>query len=221
MQADVEMNEDRQSVGARRSGGREKATVSLVRGERESEAAPSAPTDAPVPEPASRLARVHPDAILALKVLLAVLVLGLPLSYIASLDTPGLGGRAPSPPPQAPLEGVGLGVSDFDPEQSAVIARIGSLVDQEKYREALKEAKKYPDLAQVQALQALAQLELDRQREAQILEELKRIPVSEFERNRDRYAELVKLNPDEPEYQKKLEFYDQKVRAQRQNPISP
>lgn len=212
------MSESRQSAGARRSAGREKATVSLVRGDPESEAAPSSvPADASVSEPASRLARIQPDAILALKVFLAVLVLGLPLSYIASLDTPGLGGRTPAPPSQVQPEGVGLGISDFDPEQSAAIARIGSLVDQQKYREALREAEKYPDLAQVQALQALAQLELDRQREAQILEELKRIPVSEFEQNRDRYAELVTLNPDEPEYQKKLRFYDQKVREQRQD----
>jgi hypothetical protein len=211
------MSESQQSAGTSHSGRRETAAVALVKGSQVSEPAPAESEDEPEAEAAPRRARMQPETVTALKVLLAVLVLGLPLTYLATLDTPGLDNRVPVPPPPTTLEGVGLGMSDFDAEQAAAVARIEALVDEAKYREALQASEEYPDLVQVQALRALAQLELDRRREAQILEELKHIPVSEFEQNRDRYAELVELNPDEAEYQKKLEFYEKKVREQREN----
>jgi hypothetical protein len=191
--------------------------MSLVKDNQASEDAPTGSAEHVEAESAPRRVSIHPETVTALKVIFAVLVLGLPLTYIASLDTPGLDNRIPVPPPPAQLEGVGLGMSDFDAEQAAAVARIEALVDEQKYREALQAAEEYPDLVQVQALRALAQLELDRQREAQILEELKHIPVSEFKQNRDRYAELVELNPDKAEYQKKLEFYEEKVLEQRKD----
>jgi hypothetical protein len=177
------------------------------------------PREAPVPE-AGRRRRdpIHPNTVIALKVFLAVLALGLPLTWLASLDTPGLSDRSVTVNrPEPPGVTTGLGMGDFDAQRAAAIARVEALVRETRYREALSAAAEHPELAddeELRQLRALAQSELDRQREEEILEELKRIPVAEYKANLDKYAELVELNPDQSEYRKKFEFYRQKYREQ-------
>lgn len=61
-------------------------------------------------------------------------------------------------------------------------------------------------------------LELEKQakfiaRELRLVEELKKIPASKYEENRNRYAELVELDPDEALYKTKLDHYEGKIKA--------
>mgnify|MGYP000235112232 CR=1 FL=1 len=49
----------------------------------------------------------------------------------------------------------------------------------------------------------------------QLVTELKTIPASEVEKNQDRYAQLVKMNPGNEKFKLKLALYDQKLKRQK------
>jgi hypothetical protein len=55
--------------------------------------------------------------------------------------------------------------------------------------------------------------EADKEREAQLVAELKTIPVAEFEENFTRYSELLEISPDNRKYQQKVLFYSEKIKA--------
>lgn len=58
--------------------------------------------------------------------------------------------------------------------------------------------------------------ELEKEREtAQLLAELKTIPVSEYAANKTRYERLLELHPGNETFMRKVAFYTEKLHAQR------
>jgi hypothetical protein len=99
--------------------------------------------------------------------------------------------------------------------RAAVISRVQKLIDNQSYRRAVGVADTYlseSELARLWELRSVAAERLELDREAQLRDELKTIPAWQYKLNRDKYAQLVALNPDEPMYHKKLQYYEKKYR---------
>ncbi|MDM8564243.1 hypothetical protein QUF74_01160 [Candidatus Halobeggiatoa sp. HSG11] len=50
----------------------------------------------------------------------------------------------------------------------------------------------------------------------QLLAELKNVPVEQYEKNRDLYQQLAKINPDNKKYKQKISFYSSKIKESNQ-----
>lgn len=92
--------------------------------------------------------------------------------------------------------------------KAEVLQSIQSRIDAGQYAHAVTEANKY-----IRAFdEDLERLKLAAQ-EQFIVQKLKSIPAARVEENRDLYAELVRINPGEPRYQRKLDYYQAKLDA--------
>lgn len=93
--------------------------------------------------------------------------------------------------------------------KSKVTSEIRKRIDEGDYAEALKISQPYLDSndKQLLALKNEAQ-------EKQLREKVAKIPANEWEKNRDGYAQLIKLNPKEALYRKKHNFYQAKIERQ-------
>jgi len=93
--------------------------------------------------------------------------------------------------------------------KSKVTSEIRKLIDEGNWAEALKMSQPYLDSndKQLLALKNEAQ-------EKQLREKVAKIPANEWEKNRDGYVQLIKLNPKEALYKKKLNFYQAKIGRQ-------
>lgn len=96
----------------------------------------------------------------------------------------------------------------FREHKQDIISRIQALIKEGQYGIAIAESDKYlaasdPDLQKAQ----------DKARELDILQNLKSVAATDYRRNRDIYAALVQLNPNEKRYKDKLTHYQAKVDA--------
>lgn len=186
-------------------------------------------TEAPRPvpdEPRRGLSRDTRAILSALAVFLGVLALALPLTYLAKesalpvvedkelpQEKPPAAPVAAKPPP--PVERAPVIPTDIVPtdKRAAVITRVQDLVDQGNYQRAIDVADTYladSELHRLWELRVLADETLAANREQELLEELASIPGWQYKLNRDKYAQLVAINPDEPKYHKKLQYYQEK-----------
>lgn len=98
-----------------------------------------------------------------------------------------------------------------------VLSDVEALIDSNEYASAMDLAKKHlaTNDQQLRRLYDLAKSELkkveDDVREQEILDKLKGIPVKKYQENLTLYRELDSLNPDNEKYQRKIEFYAQKM----------
>jgi hypothetical protein len=175
----------------------------------------------PVPdEPRRGLSRDTRAILSALAIFLGILALALPLTYFAKESTPPVSEDvelpqekppapvAANPPP--PVERAPIIPTD---KRAAVITRVQDLVEQGNYQRAIDVADMYladSELHRLWELRVLADETLAANREQELLEELASIPGWQYKLNRDKYAQLVAINPDEPKYHKKLQYYQEK-----------
>lgn len=177
------------------------------------------------PVPDERRRGLSPDTVATLKVLamfLGVVVLALPLTYLAKEEAAPPGSKSTEPPKQEPIV---ASVPEKSPPtvarapamptdmRAAVIARVQKLVNQGDYQRAIDVADTYlagSELHHLWNLRVLANESMAANREQEILKELASIPGRQYKLNRDKYAQLVALNPDEPRYYKKLQYYQEK-----------
>jgi hypothetical protein len=183
--------------------------------------------EAPRPTPDEPRRGLSPDtrAILsALAIFLSILALVLPLTYLAkesispAAEAPERAQEKPSAAPVAPeaakppppVERAPIIPEDM---RAAVITRVQKLIDQGNYQRAIDVADMYladSELHHLWELRVLADQKLEANREQELLEELASIPGWQYKLNRDKYAQLVAINPDEPKYHKKLQYYQEK-----------
>jgi hypothetical protein len=181
-------------------------------------------TEAPRPvpdEPQRGLSRDTRAILSALAIFLGVLALALPLTYLAKESTPAAPEdkelpqeKPPAAPvaakPPPPVERAPIIPTDM---RAAVIDRVQNLIDQGNYQRAIDVADTYladSELHHLWELRVLADETLAANREQELLEELASIPGWQYKLNRDKYAQLVAINPDEPKYHKKLQYYQEK-----------
>lgn len=105
----------------------------------------------------------------------------------------------------------------FSKYKASVIAEVTSLYGEEKYQSAINKAQPYihtndKDLLHVYAM---AKVELDKEREEELLALLKKIPAAKYAENLRHYKELASLYPDREKYRTKYEHYAEKLKGQR------
>ena len=97
-----------------------------------------------------------------------------------------------------------------------------TLIDKRKYAEALKLAKPYlsSENTKLLALNTEAdqkKQDIDRKlKEKELRTTVAQVPASDWNRNRDLYAQLVKLNPGERGYRQKLKSYQGKIESEKE-----
>ncbi len=102
----------------------------------------------------------------------------------------------------------------YTSHKSKVTSEIRKHIDKGAYSEALRISQPYLESndKDLLALKNEAQ-------ENQLREKVARIPASEWEKNRDLYAQLVSLNPDKALYRKKHDYYQRKFEGVGKEPI--
>lgn len=116
-------------------------------------------------------------------------------------------------------------INYFNKNKEQIIANANAALNDKNYTFIVGEYEKYliVDDEQLKKIYNNA-LEKDKQqkiaeRTASILSELKQLPASNLVKNRDLYQELVTINPDENNYQKKLSFYENKIKVVEQEEL--
>jgi len=105
----------------------------------------------------------------------------------------------------------------YNANSPQILADIRSALSSGEYQKAVSLSSKYLDAnnSELSALYAAAKekiAEAQRAEEsAEILTELKTVPSSDAEKNKSLYQHLVKLNPDNQEYQAKVKLYTDKI----------
>lgn len=108
---------------------------------------------------------------------------------------------------------------EFNRNPDAILARVETLLADSAYGRAEGLADRYLDagvtsteLRQLRASAITSQEEArDQEREDSLWATVRQVPASDIYRNRDLYSELVKLDPDNQRYQRKLDEYRSKV----------
>ena len=106
----------------------------------------------------------------------------------------------------------------FDENKSTIIAELTDYYEKGNYQEVVAKAKKYlisndPDLKEIYGKAKSITDQIKRKkRQQEILTQLKRIPVAEFEKNKNLYRELLLLYPNNVKYKEKYEYYSSKLK---------
>ncbi|MFW7523692.1 hypothetical protein ACODM8_06040 [Vibrio ostreicida] len=113
----------------------------------------------------------------------------------------------------------------YNENRKQIIESAQSAFDMKNYKLVVDENSKYlvAGDAQLQDILEEAELKVKEQqvieKTASILAKLKQIPVSEFEKNKESYQELVALHPDNEQYQEKVSFYEEKIKIAEQEKL--
>jgi len=110
----------------------------------------------------------------------------------------------------------------FKNNRSSILTQIHDQYQKGKYQEAVSIAKKYlaSNDPQLRALYEKSKAVVDQirreKREKEILAQLKRIPAREYEKNKNLYAELISLRPENARYKQKHAYYSRKLKEQQE-----
>jgi len=113
-------------------------------------------------------------------------------------------------------------IKSFNENSGEIIQQAQTLLDKNDFSGVLTLTSKYlaardPQLLELNAKARKAQSEINAKEKTQkILLELKGIPDSDLAKNIDLYTQLVSLNPNSQEYQKKYDAYSQKLKKQQE-----
>ena len=101
-----------------------------------------------------------------------------------------------------------------------VIKKISDLIKQRRYEKAIKFAQqsKYADSEEIHELIERARLQRKKDKERRILARLRNIPPTHIEANIREYTKLLKIFPNNAQYQRKLENYKRKLVELRKQP---
>lgn len=114
----------------------------------------------------------------------------------------------------------------FVDEKELILAAAHGQLKAGDYKGLLKNTGIYTvaNDSELMALRSQASSELKRirveNRTAELLAELKTIPVAEYGQNLARYRELTRMHPDNSRYQKKVSFYSEKVEVLKRERIA-
>jgi hypothetical protein len=108
-------------------------------------------------------------------------------------------------------------IAYFEANKNNLLAEIQADYDNNNYHKVINKAEKYlpsndPELLKLNKL-AKNKLEQIRKKERtqKILAELKKIPVKEYEKNKELYEELLFYHPNNAKYKAKIKFYSKKL----------
>ena len=105
----------------------------------------------------------------------------------------------------------------FNKNKTAVIAEITNHYKKGDYQKAVTISKKYikSEDAQLKEIYGKVKSKIDEKREKEILAQLKKVPASQYEKNKNLYKQLMSLKPDNAIYKKKYEYYSAKIEEKR------
>ncbi|WP_404357039.1 hypothetical protein [Methylotuvimicrobium sp. KM1] len=105
----------------------------------------------------------------------------------------------------------------FNNNKEKVLASIKEYFEKGDFKTVVSESEIYLSAndKELEELYNQAQNEIVIIKTNEILKLLKNIPMSEYEKNKNLYAELVNYNPNETKYKDKLKFYSKKLQEQK------
>lgn len=105
-------------------------------------------------------------------------------------------------------------VAFFSVNKNKIILSVKSALEEQNYHSALSQTNKYLASGdeELNTLNAIAKAAIKTNKTKQLLAELKKIPVSQFEENLNRYQDLVILHPNNKRYKSKVDFYTLKAK---------
>jgi len=98
---------------------------------------------------------------------------------------------------------------EFEANTDRILGEIRGAIASQEYAQAVEQAERYLGTENPQLLDLHK-----RAKTAQLLAELRVLPVEEYYENLKRYKELVEMYPDNVRYRDRLEFYTEKVQTE-------
>jgi len=118
-------------------------------------------------------------------------------------------------------------IDHFNANRDAIISSVQSAMEENNYKLAISLASDYLVVGdkQLEELHARAQIELSNiqnaERTEQLLVELKNLARSDYQRNTDIYKELVKLHPENKDYNRELTSFSKRLSQEQEKKEKP
>jgi hypothetical protein len=107
--------------------------------------------------------------------------------------------------------------TQFDTASMAILERMRSAIGAADWQSAMRAAAPYRSLGdqRLDSLYSVAaelrQAEIDEAREKELLARVRRVPASDLSENRRLYGQLMNLNPDQPTYRERYDYYNGRI----------
>lgn len=110
-------------------------------------------------------------------------------------------------------------VEKFKSNPEIILTEIRALLKEKKFSQALTLGKSYASSSNAELLGLIQEIEViqlqikNEAEEKKLLAEVKAVPAKELKKNQELYAKLIALNPKEPTYKQKHDYYGSKIKA--------